>query len=431
MLVSGVEPIRRLDISPHYFLYGLRCCATASERDRAQVEADLEAEWAADDSDLSPASFPLSALSVRTGFDAFLTASRLDFGSEVLMSAITIPDMVKIVEGHGLRLVGIDLEFESLAPRLDLMKAALNEQTKAIVVSHVFGTITNMDEIVEWAHDNGLLVVEDCAEAYCGPSYRGHKDVDISLFSFGTIKTETALGGALMRVKDLEIWKDMKEHVAHFPVQALSVFSSRLAKYSVFSSLVLNRPKSYGLFVNGSRAMGKNHLEFLLNNSRGFIGQDLFEAIRLRPTVPLLMLLLHRLRTFNSERLEKRRMICEKASIRIQEMRHCRIPGTMADAHYFWLFPVLVDEPTRIAKKMLDRGFDATSSTTSLACVDDWVTERTLSYTTVFNSESAVSADVMRHVLYLPINADTPSAVMDRMLDALDECTTSAAEARL
>ena len=45
----------------------------------------------------------LPCLSVRTGFDLFLTVKGYPPGSEVIMSAINIPDMVQIVQHHGLK----------------------------------------------------------------------------------------------------------------------------------------------------------------------------------------------------------------------------------------------------------------------------------------------------------------------------------------
>ena len=52
-------------------------------------------------------------LSVRT---ILIPAYHKNFekGSEVIMTGITIPDMVKIVESHGLKIVPIDVDMETL-----------------------------------------------------------------------------------------------------------------------------------------------------------------------------------------------------------------------------------------------------------------------------------------------------------------------------
>ncbi|MCA1675769.1 MAG: DegT/DnrJ/EryC1/StrS family aminotransferase, partial [Actinobacteria bacterium] len=55
-------------------------------------------------------------LSVRSAFDLFLTAIDLPEGDEVLVTAITHPDMVRILELHRLVPVPVDIDPESLAP---------------------------------------------------------------------------------------------------------------------------------------------------------------------------------------------------------------------------------------------------------------------------------------------------------------------------
>lgn len=191
----------------------------------------------------------------RTGFDALLAALRLPRQTEVLMSAVTIPDMVKIVQSYGLVPIPIDVDYDTLAPRQDLMAKALSTQTRVLVVSHIFGSIAELDDIITWAHKHGVYVVEDCAEAYCGPDFRGHENVDASFFSFGTIKTETALGGAMMRIADSNIREDVRAILAHYAVQPLHVFRNRLIKYSAFTA-ILNNSVAYATFVRGVHALG-------------------------------------------------------------------------------------------------------------------------------------------------------------------------------
>lgn len=100
-------------------------------------------------------------LSVRTAFDLYLKALKLPRGSVVICSALTIPDMVTIFEEHGLVLVPVDINPDTLAPEPGALEAAVGrcsggdggvvgdgEQqqqrrrrrcVKAIYVAHVFG----------------------------------------------------------------------------------------------------------------------------------------------------------------------------------------------------------------------------------------------------------------------------------------------------
>jgi dTDP-4-amino-4,6-dideoxygalactose transaminase len=86
----------RLDIRFRDFAYALAACAWAHSAER--LTTGLEAAW-------SPGGQGLACRSVRSGFHLLLSALDLPAGSEVLVSAITHPDMIRILEAH--RLVAV------------------------------------------------------------------------------------------------------------------------------------------------------------------------------------------------------------------------------------------------------------------------------------------------------------------------------------
>ena len=139
---------------------------------------------------------------MRTGFDLWLQSLALPPGSEVLVSAITIRDMVRIIEAHGLVPVPVDVNPEDLSVNVESLRRAVSPRTRAILVAHLFGTRPPLEPILEIARQHNLLVAEDCAQAFAGRHFTGHPEADISMFSFGSIKTATALGGAIVRVRD-------------------------------------------------------------------------------------------------------------------------------------------------------------------------------------------------------------------------------------
>lgn len=77
----------------------------------------------------------------------------------------------------------------------------LTERTKAVVVTHMFGHPCDMDEIVTFVRDNGLLLIEDCSHAH-GARYRGRQVGtfgDLSVYSMGAQKIISGgLGGILV-----------------------------------------------------------------------------------------------------------------------------------------------------------------------------------------------------------------------------------------
>lgn len=97
-------------------------------QDHAAAVADLEEFWGVEGE-----SEGVCALSVRSFFHALLTYLDLPAGSEVIMSAVTIKDMPRIVRHHGLVPVPVDIDLATLAPRLDLLEAAVSSKVWGVL----------------------------------------------------------------------------------------------------------------------------------------------------------------------------------------------------------------------------------------------------------------------------------------------------------
>ena len=78
-----------------------------------------------------------------------------------------------------------------------------------IVIAHIFGSRCPLDEVLAVARNHDVLVVEDCAQAFMGMHYMGENRADVSMFSFGTIKTATSFGGAIIHVKNPVVLEEM------------------------------------------------------------------------------------------------------------------------------------------------------------------------------------------------------------------------------
>src|SRR5690348_17150484 len=182
----------RIDIRPSQLVDAVRFLG-ASDRERAARA--LEARW-------SPGGDALACYSVRSGFHLLLTALELPRGSEVLFSAVTHPDMPRIAEHHGLVPVPVDLEIDSLAPSANALLRCFSPRARVLVVAHLFGRQVALGPLEAVCRRAGIVVVEDCALAYDGPPDSGDPLAAVSMFSFGILKTATALGGAMLAVRD-------------------------------------------------------------------------------------------------------------------------------------------------------------------------------------------------------------------------------------
>ncbi|MCH5197576.1 MAG: DegT/DnrJ/EryC1/StrS family aminotransferase [Oscillospiraceae bacterium] len=86
----------------------------------------------------------------------------------------------------------------------------ITSKTKAVLVTHLYGMMTPMDEIVQLCRKYDLRIVEDCAQAH-GASYRGKKAGsfgDVGCFSFFPTKNLGAFGdGGAVVLNDSSLYE--------------------------------------------------------------------------------------------------------------------------------------------------------------------------------------------------------------------------------
>ena len=172
----------------------------------------------------------LPILSVRTGFDLFLRVMNFPPGSEVIMSAMNIPDMVCIVKHHKLNIVPLDVSIETAAPKVELLPQLVSSRTVVIVIAHLFGKWSPMEEVITFAKKWNLYVVEDCAECFCGFDQLGHPQADLTLFSFGVIKFYTSFGGAIAKIKP-ELYRKMLQLYETCCIQSQATYLKKILTY--------------------------------------------------------------------------------------------------------------------------------------------------------------------------------------------------------
>jgi hypothetical protein len=212
----SVHPRKRLDISLTDLGSLLVSCLGRSEGSRAGLEHDLAQVWGTADGPRHT----LLCLSVRSAWDLLLTTLRLEEGAEVVMGGVTIPDMVRLTRCHGLVPVPVDLDPATLSfSSLQALRDAITPRTRLLVVTHLFGAVTDLAPLAALASEKGLLLVEDCAQAFSAAHFRGHAQADVSLFSFGTIKTSTALAGAVVRFRDATLCARVRRLETTLPLQ--------------------------------------------------------------------------------------------------------------------------------------------------------------------------------------------------------------------
>lgn len=98
-----------------------------------------------------------------------------------------------------------DIDLATRVVNLESIKKCVNSHTKAIIVVHLYGyIIPDIEAIASFARDNGILLIEDVAQAL-GTEIHGKKAGtfgDFGIFSFHSHKNITTLGeGGMLTVK--------------------------------------------------------------------------------------------------------------------------------------------------------------------------------------------------------------------------------------
>lgn len=389
-------PRGRLDIGWRDLMAAASACAWPGDRELMQRQ--VEALWSARPD-------ALACLSVRSGLDLLLTALSYPKGSEVLVTAVTIRDMVRIVEHHGLVPVPVDLDMRTLAVKPGALERATTPRTKAILAAHLFGARMPMGALAAFAREHGLLLIEDCAQSFTGLEYRGDPESDVSLFSFGPIKTSTALGGALARVRDPGLLARMRSAQRAHPVQGRARFLRRVLRFAVVHLALHRLP--FTLLCALCRWTGRDHDHVISHSVRGFSGPDFVANIRHQPSYPMLALLWRRL-----VRLDGRRVAARIASAQalLGLVPGLERPGDAAADHSFWTFPMLTAAPDEMVRHLWAHGFDATRGSWSLYAVPAPDADR----------RAVEAEEVMSQVVYLPVYPEVSRADLERLAEALE-----------
>jgi perosamine synthetase len=121
-------------------------------------------------------------------------------GDEVLVPTFTYIASVNPILEVGAEPIFVDSREEDWQLDPVDLERKITKKTKAIMVVHLYGHASPMDEIMEIAKKHNLKVIEDCAEAF-GSKYNDQhvgNHGDISTFSFFGNKTITCGEGGMV-----------------------------------------------------------------------------------------------------------------------------------------------------------------------------------------------------------------------------------------
>lgn len=143
----------------------------------------------------------LRGVGVLTGDSVLCVANAGFYGSTAIRLVGAIPEYV-------------DVDARTLTMSVESAALALRKKPKAIIVTHLYGNLAEIERIVELAKPLGIPVIEDCAQAH-GASRNGKRAGSfgtVGCFSFYPTKNLGALGdGGAVVTNDMQIAKTIKQ----------------------------------------------------------------------------------------------------------------------------------------------------------------------------------------------------------------------------
>lgn len=150
-----------------------------------------------------------------SGLDALWIAFRLlhiGAGDEVIVQGNTYIASVMGITMNGATPIFVEPD-EHFGMDPEKVEALITDRTKAVLVTHLYGMASRMDEIVAICKNHKLRLVEDCAQSH-GACYNGQMTGtfgDVGCFSFYPSKNLGAFGDAgAVVVNDESLAKDFK-----------------------------------------------------------------------------------------------------------------------------------------------------------------------------------------------------------------------------
>jgi perosamine synthetase len=251
-------------------------------------------------------------------------------------SCLVVPNSIKFA---GYKPIYVDID-ETYNLDIEDLKIKINEKTKAIIIQNTFGIPAKIDEILEIAHQNNILVIENLTHSL-GAKYKGKylgNFGDFALLSFNRNKVISSLIGGALVVNNKNFLEKIKQNY-----ESLPELSPKEIQKIIFTGKVLYKAKKNYNFLT------KIYLKFLRKSGKTVEMISLIEKQGKKPEnylfkfpevlFPLLLNQLKKLERFNEKRKEIAKIYLEKFSL------------NFSGEPIFLRFPILIENRNFVLEK--------------------------------------------------------------------------------
>jgi len=251
-------------------------------------------------------------------------------------SCLVVPNAIKFA---GYKPIYVDID-ETYNLDIEDLKRKINKKTKAIIIQNTFGIPAKIDEILEIAHQNNILVIENLTHSL-GAKYKGKylgNFGDFALLSFNRNKVISSIIGGALVVNNKNFLEKIKNSY-----ESLPELSQKEIQKIIFTGKVLYQAKKNYNFLT------KIYLKFLRKSGKTVEMVSLVEKQGKKPEnylfkfpeilFPLLLNQLKKLEKFNEKRKEIAKIYLEK------------FPLNFVGDPIFLRFPILIENRDFVLEK--------------------------------------------------------------------------------
>jgi dTDP-4-amino-4,6-dideoxygalactose transaminase len=153
-------------------------------------------------------------------------------GRRVVLSPYTLSDVINMVIVAGAEPVFADVERETCNIDPAQIEELIDDQTDAVLVTHLHGLICDMDRIGAICRERGVALIEDAAQS-CGATRAGRRAGtfgDAGVFSFGMYKNVNSFYGGLVLTPDAEVARKIRGWLRDYPLHGAWEVLAKAAK---------------------------------------------------------------------------------------------------------------------------------------------------------------------------------------------------------
>lgn len=323
----------------------------------------------------------------------------LPAGSELIMTPLTIADMVNAVRWAGLKPVFCDLGNNTYNIDYAELRRLIMPQTRILFITHLNGLATDMDEIMAIARQHNLIVIEDASQAL-GATFKGKALGTFGLagiFSLSFMKTCCTLFGGMIVSDNRELLEKIRQETISFSAPARAALLKETIR-NIVINLAANR-LIFSFFTY-------YFIKFSGNLATKFIKSNPPAALTDGPPKKLLcsyaavqaqlgLKILKNLPAKDEQRIKNAETLIGNLSNRAKKYLPLILPETKC---LFWRLPFQAAAPRALQEYLLKNSIDSAPTNLILASAEPAFRQ--------YFGQPTPNAQAAHQTIFLPIHSD-------------------------